>query len=215
MRTPLVRRLIVVASLVLALVTAACEEPIAPAPMTGGPTAAAVHPDRYCTYADAELVFHHMLLAYKLWLDGNHSRLTDAFTRCQYRLFFNGQTFTFRQGDVFLGGINLFWDYETMKTLGITRAAAIADLEATKTRAWLARVQPDGHLGHLVEQPLKRTPYTNGMHPDLGPVVQQHRAFITSLPAGEYVSVFEMTWEASFGYPAGEERDTVRLVITP
>jgi hypothetical protein len=207
----------------LVLLTAACETPLmvpsASAATTSGlfeSATPAAAPGERCTYADAQSLFNNFSSAFALRARGpSPSSPVDAVTNCQYRLFFDGATFTFAQQDVFLGGINLSWDVETAGLLGITREEAIADLEATETRVWLARVESDGTVGALVEQPLLRTPYKDGVHPALGRVVQQHRAYITSLPAGEHLSIFEMTWQEFHGLPAGEFQATVHLVITP
>jgi hypothetical protein len=162
------------------------------------------------------VVFNNFLGSLRHGLrSANPSSLTEAFTQCQYRLFFDGETIVFRSGDVFLGGVNVNWDFETLDALGATRAEAIADLQAQQTRVWLAPLEADGSIGELVEQTLERTPYKNGISPSGRRVVQQHRAFITSLPPGEYVSVFEATWDEFRGFPAGGFQATVRLVITP
>lgn len=61
-----------------------------------------------------------------------------------------------------------------------------------------------------MEQPLTRTAYKGLTHPVFGQLVYQHRAFVTQLPAGEYVSYWESTYP---GLPT--ESATVKLVILP
>lgn len=169
-----------------------------------------------CTQADAQSIFHNWSGTVWHGLRGEvPSRPAARFGECQYRLYLDGEMFTFAQGDVILGGVNVFWEFEILDALGMTREEAIADLEATEERVWLARVQADGTVGELIEQPLSRTPYRDGTYPEIGRVVQQHRAFVTSLPAGEYLSLFWARWEAFPGLPAGELNATVRLLITP
>ena len=135
-------------------------------------------------------------------------RLVEAFNECQYRAFLNGDHFTFNEDDVFLGGISWLYDY---KAAGITRAAAIAETEAIENQLWLAEASPDGQIiGALVEQPLMRTAYKDFHHVIFGHVVYQHRAFITQLPPGNYVSILLTRFP---GEPAF--MDTVYLDIGP
>lgn len=116
--------------------------------------------------------------------------VNEAAARCQYRLFFDGEHFTFSEDDWILGGIVDFYDYVAS---GITRAEAIAALELDTDRAWLAKVQPNGSLGPAVEQSLMRTAYTDWNHSIFGVCVWQHRAFIRRLPPGDYVSTWRRT----------------------
>jgi len=82
-------------------------------------------------------------------------------------------------------GIVWFSDY---KELGLTREQAIAEIELSEDRVWLAEVLPGGGMGALVEQPLMRTSFKDTIHDVLGHIVYQHRAFIAQLSAGEYLS---------------------------
>jgi hypothetical protein len=134
-------------------------------------------------------------------------KLLDALAECQYRLFRDGATVTFSEEDVILGGVAYLYEYVQ---LGTTRDQAVAELEAIQDRVWLGPVLPDGSVGDLVEQPLMHTNYKNIMSSLLALTVVQHRAFITQLPAGEYLSFWEST---SPGLP--DESAVVRLVITP
>jgi len=60
-----------------------------------------------------------------------------------------------------------------------------------------------------------RTPYKDGVHVQLGRVVQQHRAFRASLSAGEYQTVLTVKFPEFQGIPGGELVATVHLVIIP
>jgi hypothetical protein len=118
--------------------------------------------------------------------------------RCQYRFFFDGDTFTYCEDDVILGGINLFSNY---RDLGWSRAEAIADLERIGTRAWV-----DG-----IEQQLMRTAYKDGENLFSGAmVVYQHRAFITQLPVGDHVSYYEESFDGIVVFTS-----TIQLHILP
>jgi hypothetical protein len=138
-------------------------------------------------------------------------RRVDAAHQCTYRVWRGGDDglhVTFSEDDVFLGGITWFSDY---KTAGISRAEAIAGIEPQVDRVWLAEATPDGTIiGPLVEQPLTYTAFKNVKHKELGLLVYQHRAFITQLPAGDYVSVWVGTYP---GFP--DETVTVFLHILP
>jgi hypothetical protein len=116
---------------------------------------------------------------------------------CQYRVFFDGRSFTYCEGDVILGGDNVSIEYAA---LGLSREEGIAELERLGDRVWI-----DG-----VEQQLMRTEYKDGQHPVFGHVVYQHRAFITTLPVGDHVSYWEGTFD---GAPDGSA--TVLLRILP
>ena len=119
----------------------------------------------------------------------------------------DGEEFTFNEDDVFVGGILWFYDF---KAAGVTRPAAIADIEMNVDRVWLAEVLPGGELGPLVEQPLMRTAYKDIQHLFFGQVVYQHRAFITQLPPGDYVSIWVNNYP---GLP--DATATVQLHILP
>jgi hypothetical protein len=135
-----------------------------------------------CTMGDAEAVFQALPVAAGVMRPRgqDHPGLLEASFNCQYRLWFDGESFTFCEDDVIVGGIVYFWEY---KALGIARDAAIADIELFTDRVWL----------NGVEQLLRRTAYKDANLAGLGTSVYQHRAFITQLPAGDYVSVLEET----------------------
>lgn len=141
---------------------------------------------RPCTIGDAQANFEAPL-----------EHVFQSLGICQYRLFFDGDTFTFCEGDFVLGGSIDLVDY---KAQGLTRKEAIELLELYGERVWL-----DG-----VEQPLMHTALKDGMHPRLGHVLYQHHAFIAQLPPGTYVSYFEATTNGVVDFTA-----TVHLDVLP
>lgn len=162
-----------------------------------------------CTMGDARSMFEALQIPFNVLrprgIEG--PKMLDSVGRCQYRLFRDGATFTFTDEDVFLGGIVQLYDYENA---GLSREEAIADLESIQDRVWLAEVLSGGVTGAWVEQPLMRTAYKNIESAVLGLTVLQQRAFITSLPPGEYLSY----WESSYqGVP--DLTALVRLIIAP
>lgn len=128
-------------------------------------------------------------------------------SKCQYRVFLDGQTFTFHEDDYITGGVVLLSEY---KALGMTRAQAIADLELEEDRVWLAKKRADGTFEDPVEQPLMRTAYKDVDNQVFGLSVFQHRAFIKRLAPGEYESTFVSTFPGFEPFMA-----TVRLIILP
>ena len=168
---------------ILALVVGSL--PFAPTVMASGGAPGAV--SQPCTAGDAAKLFEELIV----FFDGTSP------PPCQYRLFFNKQTFTFCQDDYILGGI--VW-YSRYIADGISREAAIADLELQTDRVWL-----DG-----VEQVLQETGYKDAQHPNYGQIVYQQHGFIKQLAPGDHVSV----WVGS--YPgAKDEKATVKLHILP
>lgn len=164
--------------------------------------------DDVCTYGDAQALFQELPLPVNIMRPRGltHAALLENLSRCQYRVFRDGQTFTFHDDDWTLGGVVHGWDYVTS---GISRAEAVADIELIDDHVYLARVRPDGTIEPAVEQPLMHTAYKD-LDTPFGRLVFQHRAFIRQLPAGEYVS----TWVSY--YPGLEpETATVWLVIVP
>ena len=152
--------------------------------LLGPGTAAGSVPTAPCTLGDAQKTFEKPF--------GN--LIGSA---CQYRLFFDGDTYTFCEDDFILGGVVWFWEYPE---LGVTRAEAIADIEANEDHVWI-----DGS-----EQQLMFTAYKDGQHPVFGQVVFQHRAFITQLPVGEHTSYYE-NFHPDYGLTAA----TVTLQVLP
>jgi hypothetical protein len=151
-----------------------------------GSVASAETSSRPCTIGDAQANFEAPL-----------QHILGSLGVCQYRLFFDGDSFTFCEGDFILGGALDFVDYPAQ---GMTREEAIALLERFGERVWL-----DG-----VEQPLMHTAFKDGMHPRFGHLVYQHHAFIAQLPPGSYVSYFEATTDGVVELTA-----TVTLHVLP
>jgi hypothetical protein len=144
-----------------------------------------------CTTADAHLVFQQGERGFLLLFQGETDRrIADLVRRCQYRLFLHGQTFTFRENDVFLGGNFLFKAESELEALGWTRRQAVAYLESIETRVWLAPVLPDGSIGERVEQELRQTPVKTLPKTPSGKVFATHVAFTAQLAAGDYVSFY-------------------------
>jgi hypothetical protein len=169
-------------------------------PSTSAPAA-----EDTCTQEKVDGIFQTFPIQYVNYLQGRPV-LGEAVGNCQYRLFFDGETVTFSEEDVFLGGIVEFSDY---KAQGITRKQGIQQIANTTDRVWLAPVLSDGTPGSPVEQLLSVTGYKDAIHPIFGRIVYQHRAFITQLEPGEYLSIWEGTFEGEI-FTA-----TVRLIITP
>lgn len=199
------------------VILGSCDKSVSPTGPGPVPVVATANVENQpCTEADALATFESWSAVINQVRRGHdQSSRVDAFARCQYRLFQDGRTFTFKSGEVFLGGANVNWDYETLDALGATREEAIANLEANETRVWLVPILTGGGLGTPVEQHLIRTPYKDGTIVNLGRVLQQHRAFWTTLPPGEYLSVFSSRSEAFFTFPAEDFLATVHLVIIP
>jgi len=99
---------------------------------------------------------------------------------CQYRLFWDGQTRTFCEGDVILGGVVLMDPY---KADGISRKDVIASIQQTHDRVWI-----DG-----VERPLMSTAVKDALSPNGDLIAYQQRGFIAQLSVGTHVSYWEET----------------------
>lgn len=137
--------------------------------LVAGPVASADSQKPTCTKGDARSNFEAPFEQF----------LTDDNRfECQYRLFFDGRTFTYCEDDVILGGVILRLEY---KTMNLSRDAAIASLESIEQTVWL-----DG-----IEQPLMRTAYKDAQDPVLGHIVYQQRAFTTQLSPGTHISVMQ------------------------
>jgi hypothetical protein len=167
-----------------------------------------------CSYGDAQALFNAIEVANETLLrSGLGHPWAQTLVRCQYRLFWEdghpvlGQPVTFSEGDHFLGGVVAFIPY---KLLGISRADAIAILEAIHVRTWLAEVTANG-VGDLVERSLMESAIHNTMTAGFGLIVSRQWGFIDQLPAGEYVSFTEAVAPVFFEL---EEFWTVPLTIT-
>ena len=127
----------------------------------------------------------------------DHPGLLEAYSRCQYRIFRDGETFTFCEDDYIVGSKVANFDY---KASGVARADAIAVLELELDRVWV-----DG-----VERVLDRTSYRDLNTVSFGVIVYQVRSFVTRLSPGDH----ESTWVGTYpGVPV--ETATVHLHILP
>ncbi len=127
--------------------------------------------------------------------------LGGAIAACQYRVFFDGATFTFREGEPFVGGIIWLNEY---KDLGISRQEAIADINTIVDTVTLNKVGDPP-----VEQDLMSSAFKNFEHPQLGQTVYQSRGFITELEVGTYESL----WVASIsGVPIASAEVTIEII---
>ena len=138
---------------------------------------ASARPTEPCTLGDARQQFETFPLTF------------EGIPPCQYRLFFNGQTFTFRESDFFLGGVVRRESYDL--SVPGSRAAAISRLERDVFRVWLAEVT-GSVIGELVEQPLMRTALKSGQNDQFGTYVWLQWGYIVQLPPGEYVTVAQL-----------------------
>jgi hypothetical protein len=161
-----------------------------------------------CSYGDAQALLNQGPVAFRL-ADGSADQpgLGGLVGRCQFRLYEDGATVTFSDEDYFLGGIFLFWTYEELEEFGWTRAEAIADLKLVTDRMEIASVV-GGEIGAFEDVPLIVTRFRDAFGPP-GHVVYTHHAFITQLPAGEYLVRYTQSYP---GFP--DFTSTVRVVIT-
>jgi hypothetical protein len=144
-----------------------------------------------CTSDDAKALFEHGMRGFDLLAQGITDKpIVDLVQRCQYRLFLEGEH-TFRATDVILGGAFYFYTKAELDELGWTRQQGIDDLKLIETRLFLAKKLPDGSLGTPVEQTLRRLPFTNYSHSQLGPLVYTQVAFTAHLKPGDYVSIYQ------------------------
>ena len=162
--------------------------------------------NNHCGWGEVEATFQALPVGYVHTTDfGAENRragLGGGTEHCQFRVFDDGQTYTFNAGDLVVGGLVQLFDY---RNWGFTRAEAIDDLEAVEDRVWFG---PSG--GELVEQELERTAYKQMHRPDWGLTLYQQRAFVTQLAPGEYDSY----WEENY-YGAPWASAMVHIVVLP
>jgi hypothetical protein len=127
--------------------------------------------------------------------------------RCQFRLYEDGETFTFSDQDYILGGIAVFYTYDELEEFGLSRAEAIADLESITDEVEIATVV-GGNVETFEPVSVIVTPYRDALSSP-GLVVYNQRAFIVKLPAGEYLVRYTQQYPGEPDFIA-----TVRLVIT-
>ena len=158
----------------------------------GTVAAAGAAPTSPCTYGEAEHTFQAPFTS----IDPDVPFPTFG-NECQYRLYADGETMTFCEGDFVLGGVIYFWEYPV---LDISREEAIADIELNEDR-----VSIDG-----IWMPLMDTGIKDGQNPFFGKVVYKQRAFIAQLSVGEHTSYWE-----NFHPDYGLSTSTVDLVVLP
>jgi hypothetical protein len=156
-----------------------------------GPVPAMATPTDPCTLGDAREQFETFPLTF------------EGIPPCQYRLFFNGQTFTFGQDEFFLGGVVRRESYDP--SVEGSRDAASSRLEGEAFRVWIAELTETG-IGELVDRPLMRTALKSGKNDQFGTYVWVQWGYITQLPPGEYLTLSQS--------PNGRVTSN-RLIITP
>ncbi len=168
------------------------------------PSAAAAKQEVPCTYGGAQALLRAAPVGATQSLRSDRPHLGQLMDRCQFRGYRGGETFTFREGDYIVGGIIQFWTYEEMDEFGWSRAKAIEDLRLVTQRVEMATVT-DGNSGPFKPVPIIETTYRDAQLAvnDWGHIVYNQRAFITQLPAGEYL----VRWTQSY---AGEDFETNR-----
>ena len=144
--------------------------------------------DNGCSYGDAEASSEAFYPFFE-----HKPREENSIPPCQYRIWLDNDHFTFTEDDWFFGGNALSFDYEAE---GITRDEAIAILERVGHRLWLAKIDSRGkRIGPLIEQPLQLSGFRDGSEAGGGAVVYQQVGLILQLPPGDYVSVYEETFD--------------------
>jgi hypothetical protein len=160
-----------------------------------------------CSGGGAQALLQIMPTAARLNVNTDLPRLGDIKDQCTFKFYEDGETRTFSDQDVILGGIVAFFTYNEFEFYGVSRAEAIAYLELSTDHVEIATVV-GGSAGTFEDMPLVVTKYRDAIGP-FGHAVYNHRAFITQLPAGEYL----VRWTSSFpGEP--DFISTVHLVIT-
>jgi hypothetical protein len=141
-----------------------------------------------CSYGDAKATSQAFYPFFE-----HKPREENSIPPCQYRIWLDMDHFTFTEDDWFFGGNALAFDY---KAEGITRHEAIAILERVGHRLWLARIDSKGErIGPLVEQSLKLSGFRDVSEAGGGTVVYQQVGLILQLPPGDYVSVYEESFD--------------------
>lgn len=151
-----------------------------------------------CSEGDLAALGQVLPIAYRMYQNGqDHPGLLEAYHDCQYRVFNDGATYTYCEGQTILGGVV---ELDFYKSEGISRKEAIGYIEAASDRVWI-----DG-----VEQTLYRSAYKDYNRPVVGVTVYQNRSFTIALAAGDHVSTYVSTYP---GYP--DFTATITLHILP
>lgn len=139
-----------------------------------------------CSYGDARALFQAFVPFFA------HQPRETLYPECQYRAFFDGDHVTFFEGDWFVAGSVFFFDY---RNVGVSREAAIADLERFTSRLWLSEIGPGGAPGAALEQSLSRTAYKDLDTVAFGLIVYRHDGVLLHLTRGDYLSRWELSYE--------------------
>lgn len=172
--------------------------------------------DGPCTYSGAQALLFEGPVAATQSDRSDRPHLGELWRECQFRLYRDGETVTFRQGDYILGAIAVWWSYQQMDEFGLSRAEAIDDLELVTDQIEIA-VVTDGIAGPFEPVPVIVTSYRDAQlevaaveDAAEGHIVFNQRGFISQLPAGEYL----VRWTQAYpGFP--DFVSTVRLLVTP
>jgi len=184
--------------LVLGVSFALIASSIAFAPVSAATSSAGATQQATCTEGDVAALGQVLPVAYRMVQNGqSHGGLPEAYHDCQYRVFADGATYTFCEGQPILGGI-VELDY--YKSEGISRQEGISNIAVAGDRVWI-----DG-----VEQTLHLSAYKDYNRPVVGITVYLNKSFTIQLPAGDHVS----TWAETYpGYP--DSTATVTLHVLP
>ena len=162
--------------------------------------------DGHCGWGEVQATFQALPVGYvqvtQFGTQESLAGLGGGTNNCQFRLYTDGATYTFNEGDLVVGGTIWQFDYPNA---GFTRAEAIEELEAIDDRVWFG---PTGETP--VEQVLERTAYKHYHRPDWGLTLYQQRAFVAQLAPGEYDSYWESTY---YGVP--ELSALVHIIVLP
>lgn len=166
-----------------------------------------------CTYGGAQALLQAAPIAATQSDRSDRPHLGQLWDECQFRLYRDKETVTFREGDYFLGAIAVWWSYEEMDEFGWNRDEAIDDLELVTDRIEIAVVTerkrgPFESVSVIVTQ--YRDAQLFGSH-----IVFNQRGFIAQFPAGEYLVRWTQSYPGSSAFPACRDVSTVRLVVTP
>jgi hypothetical protein len=166
-----------------------------------------------CTYGGAQALLLEAPVAATQSDRSDRPHLGELWEECQFRLYRDGQTITFREGDYILGAIAVWWTYDEMDEFGLSRGEAIEDLQLITDRIEIAKL--DGRKrGPFEPVPVIVTSYRDaqlfGTH-----IVFNQRGFIAHLPAGEYLVRWTQSYPGSIAFPAFRDESTVRLLVTP
>src|SRR4051794_37932337 len=184
--------------LVLGITFALIASSVAFAPVSAATSTAGTTAQSTCTEGDVAALGQELPVAYRMVQNGqSNPGLPAAYQGCQYRVFADGATYTFCEGQPILGGI-VELDY--YKSEGISRQEGINNIALETDRVWI-----DG-----VEQTLHLSAYKDYNRPVVGITVYLNKSLTLQLPAGDHVS----TWVGTYpGYP--DSTATVTLHVLP